>query len=284
MSLIIANGRKAITLGEMPAVVITLGGADIPIDMVVTDSDTYDVIVGMNWLALAEANILVNESKMIIKSHGLEHEVQLNFDRTPKSLSHSSQSSNGESSEERVYNITEVPRENRDTQRDLDHVLARALEQRIQDRSIITSLANEIRAQRRQTVVKEKEHQQVRQNVIKKQVPQPHTKAEREQFMATHQRIRDAARHNPTRCPSRVCIRGKQMFVDPYDHAKCVLYEEWLVVCDKSQQIHRMGRHAPIIRWPMYYACRLFNNYEHPPTNLDCLTGHCFWNPDHGHR
>src|SRR3954468_17355440 len=164
MVLVVADGRKAVALGEMPAVVITLGGADIPIDMVVMDSDTYDVIVGMNWLALAEANILVNESKMIIKSHGLEHEVQLNFDRTPKNLSHSSQSSTDKSSGEHVYNITEVPRENRPTRRDLDHIEARAWEQQCQDRTIISSLTNEIRAQRRQTVVKEEGYPKVRQN------------------------------------------------------------------------------------------------------------------------
>src|SRR3954465_1817816 len=97
----------------MVAVIITLGGADIPIDMIVTDSDTYDVILGMNWLALAQANILVNESKMIIKSHGLEHEIALHFDHTPHNPSNNSSEeylSEDESQEEAVYTVSQVSR------------------------------------------------------------------------------------------------------------------------------------------------------------------------------
>ena len=116
MALVVADGRKAVALGEMVAVVVTLGGADIPIDMIVTDSDTYDVILGMNWLALAQANILVNESKMIIKSHGLEHEITLHFDHTPRNPSNNSSEeylSEDESQEEAVYTVSQVSKNHR---------------------------------------------------------------------------------------------------------------------------------------------------------------------------
>jgi hypothetical protein len=209
---------------------------------------------------------------MIIKSHGLEHEVQLNFDRTPKSISHSSQSSNDKSSGEQVYNITEAPRENRTTQIDWECILTTAQEQQDRDRALILSYENANRGQKKE-----------RQDEIKKQEPGRHT-AEMEQFITRYQKERNAARRSPHHCPGRVCVRGKQTSALALGHAKCVLHEEWLEICNKSRQIRRMGRHAPDIRWPMYYARRLFPNNDHPPSNIDCLKGRCFWDPDHGHQ
>src|SRR5947199_8274154 len=46
MALIIADGQKAVALG-----------AQIPINMVVSDSNTHDVILGMNWLENTHAEI-----------------------------------------------------------------------------------------------------------------------------------------------------------------------------------------------------------------------------------
>ena len=46
----------------MANVVVELGGAQIPVDMVITDSDTYNIILGMNWLENAQADIQIGES------------------------------------------------------------------------------------------------------------------------------------------------------------------------------------------------------------------------------
>jgi predicted aspartyl protease len=109
MALVVADGRKAVALGEMCNVVIEVGGAQIPTDMVIMDSDSYDVILGMNWLENAQADIRIGESQMIIKSHGQEHEVPLNFTTNPKRIIYSSEeelSSEEETSVEPVYTVT----------------------------------------------------------------------------------------------------------------------------------------------------------------------------------
>ena len=113
MALVVADGRKAIALGEMENVKVKLGKAgSIAVDMVVTNSDTYDVILGMNWLAKAQANIDVSKSTLAITDlKDNQHEIQLNFIKTPNKIiyssdEHSSSDEEGTSAEP-VYNVTE---------------------------------------------------------------------------------------------------------------------------------------------------------------------------------
>jgi hypothetical protein len=101
----------------MSNVVIELEGAQIPVDMVITDSDTYDIILGMNWLENAQAEIQIKESHMIIRSHGQEHEVPLNYTTSPKKIIYSSNeesSSDEETSAEPVYTITQTTKKQKE--------------------------------------------------------------------------------------------------------------------------------------------------------------------------
>src|SRR5436305_1080910 len=74
--------------------------------MVVSDLSTHDVILGMNWLENAHAKIQVSESQMIIKSHGQEFEVPLNYTMSPKQIIYSSDEDlSDEESTEQVFTI-----------------------------------------------------------------------------------------------------------------------------------------------------------------------------------
>src|SRR5436305_2925380 len=74
--------------------------------MMVSDSSTHDVILGMNWLENAQAEIQVSESRMIIKSHGQEFEVPLNYTTSPKQIVYSSDEDlSEEESTEQVFTV-----------------------------------------------------------------------------------------------------------------------------------------------------------------------------------
>src|SRR5436305_15143511 len=74
--------------------------------MMVSDSSTHDVILGMNWLENALAEIQVSESRMIIKSHGQEFEVPLNYTTSPKQIVYSSDEDlSDEESTEQVFTV-----------------------------------------------------------------------------------------------------------------------------------------------------------------------------------
>src|SRR5436305_10856822 len=74
--------------------------------MMVSDSSTHDVILGMNWLENAQAEIQVSESRMIIKSHGQEFEVPLNYTTSPKQIIYSSDEDlSDEESAEQVFTV-----------------------------------------------------------------------------------------------------------------------------------------------------------------------------------
>jgi hypothetical protein len=80
-TLVVADGSKSIALGEMKEVPITFNNITIPIKMTVTESDTYDVILGIDWLNKAHAKLDINAAKMCIVCHGAIEMINLDMTR-----------------------------------------------------------------------------------------------------------------------------------------------------------------------------------------------------------
>ena len=73
--LVIADGSKSTPLGEVTEVPITFGNETISIDMIVTASETYQIILGNNWLFKAKANIDLQRECMTFLSRGRKFRV-----------------------------------------------------------------------------------------------------------------------------------------------------------------------------------------------------------------
>jgi deoxyuridine 5'-triphosphate nucleotidohydrolase len=80
-TLVVADGSKSIALGEMKEVPVTFNNTTIPIDMTVTESTTYDVILGTDWLAKAQAKIDLNAAQLRITYHGKSEHINLDLTR-----------------------------------------------------------------------------------------------------------------------------------------------------------------------------------------------------------
>src|SRR3954468_12940341 len=76
-----ADGSKAVAMGELINVPVQFGNCTIPIDMIITEGTTYDIILGNNWLNLAQAKIDLGAAKMRICAHNIYHEIQLDLYR-----------------------------------------------------------------------------------------------------------------------------------------------------------------------------------------------------------
>ena len=68
--LVIADRSKSTPLGEVREVPITFGNETITINMIVTASETYQIILGNNWLKKAKANINLEAETMTFTSRG----------------------------------------------------------------------------------------------------------------------------------------------------------------------------------------------------------------------
>ena len=68
--LVIADGSRSTPLGEVYEVPITFGNETIMNDMIVTASETYQIILGNNWLKKAKANINQEAETMTFTSRG----------------------------------------------------------------------------------------------------------------------------------------------------------------------------------------------------------------------
>ena len=77
----VANGQRDTTLGIVTKVPIQVQGLTIPIDMIVTNANSYDVILGNEWLVKANAIIDLNAAAMRITCHGKEINVPLDLYR-----------------------------------------------------------------------------------------------------------------------------------------------------------------------------------------------------------
>jgi len=70
MTFITADGTRSTSLGRVNAIPIKFGEAIIPTDAIVTDANTYDIILGNEWLARANAVVDLNREAMTITWHG----------------------------------------------------------------------------------------------------------------------------------------------------------------------------------------------------------------------
>ena len=68
--LVIADGSRSTPLGEVREVPITFENETITIDMIVTASETYQIILRNNWLKKAKANINLEAEMMTFTSRG----------------------------------------------------------------------------------------------------------------------------------------------------------------------------------------------------------------------
>jgi hypothetical protein len=78
-TLVIADGSEATPLGVMYDVPVTFGDVTIIIDMQVTNSTSYEIIIGTDWLEKAQAVINMNNQRMQISNKGVNAIVSLNI-------------------------------------------------------------------------------------------------------------------------------------------------------------------------------------------------------------
>src|SRR5208282_5030261 len=84
MAFTTANGETATPLGKIRDIPVRFGNATIPIDCIVVDTATYDLILGNEWLVKAKATVDLNAEAMRITWKGKRYEVPLNMDRGVK--------------------------------------------------------------------------------------------------------------------------------------------------------------------------------------------------------
>jgi hypothetical protein len=78
---IVADGHKAVPLGRIFNVPIKFGPVTLPVHVLVVDTDSYDLVIGMDWLTKANATIDTNAMKMRIEIRGRRFEVPVNSRR-----------------------------------------------------------------------------------------------------------------------------------------------------------------------------------------------------------
>jgi deoxyuridine 5'-triphosphate nucleotidohydrolase len=78
---IVADGHKAVPLGRIFNVPIKFGPVTLPVHVLVVDTDSYDLVIGMDWLTKANATIDTNAMKMHIEIRGRRFEVPVNSRR-----------------------------------------------------------------------------------------------------------------------------------------------------------------------------------------------------------
>ena len=76
--LVIIDRSKSTSLGEVQEVPITFRNEMITINMIVTVSETYQIILGNNWLMKAKANINLEAETMTFTSRGRRFRVPVN--------------------------------------------------------------------------------------------------------------------------------------------------------------------------------------------------------------
>ena len=81
MTFVTADGTTSVPLGKVEDVPVRFGEATIPVDAVVTEATSYDMIIGNTWLHKAKAVIDLNARKMRILHKGRKFEVPLNLER-----------------------------------------------------------------------------------------------------------------------------------------------------------------------------------------------------------
>jgi hypothetical protein len=78
-TLVIADGSESIPLGVMYDVPITFGDVTVTINMQVTNSTSYEIIISTNWLEKAKAIINMSSNRMQITNKGVTADISLNI-------------------------------------------------------------------------------------------------------------------------------------------------------------------------------------------------------------
>src|SRR5437588_2218103 len=78
---IVVDGHKAVPLGRIFNVPIKFGPVTLPVHVLIVDTDSYDLVIGMDWLTKANATIDTNAMKMRIEIRGRRFEVPVNSRR-----------------------------------------------------------------------------------------------------------------------------------------------------------------------------------------------------------
>ena len=69
-AVVAANNTKAVTLGIADDVTVQFSQCQISIDMIITQSASFDIILGMDWLTKAGAVVDLGFAEMTIEKHG----------------------------------------------------------------------------------------------------------------------------------------------------------------------------------------------------------------------
>ena len=76
-----ATGVRAVPLGKVHEIPVKLGDITVPIDMVVVQTTTYEVILGTEWLDKVHAVIDFNAQKMKITRRGKSSIIPIDINR-----------------------------------------------------------------------------------------------------------------------------------------------------------------------------------------------------------
>ena len=83
-TIIIADGSSVSPLGIIKDVPITFGEVTITIDMEVVETESYDLLIGNDWLQKANAMINLKQAYMMIQDKGVKAKVMIDLGRGPK--------------------------------------------------------------------------------------------------------------------------------------------------------------------------------------------------------
>ena len=81
MTLIVADGQEAAVLGEITEVTVTLGNAKVPINLTITESHSFNVILGNDFLEKIKAEISLVKLRMKFTWHGITYYIPLDINR-----------------------------------------------------------------------------------------------------------------------------------------------------------------------------------------------------------
>jgi deoxyuridine 5'-triphosphate nucleotidohydrolase len=105
-TLIVADGKNATVLGEIRTVVVNFGGAEIPLDnVVVTESTTYDIILGNDFLERIEATVDLGKAEVRFSWHGRNCKVPVDINRGIRESQYSDHSRSDTTPSDQVYTV-----------------------------------------------------------------------------------------------------------------------------------------------------------------------------------
>ena len=82
-SFLTSSGDSTTPIGVSPACMVALGELALPVDVQVTRANTYDLLVGMDWLSMAAAEIsIANSTLTLAVDKGLRVEVPIRIEHT----------------------------------------------------------------------------------------------------------------------------------------------------------------------------------------------------------